>query len=89
MQRLTLIVTCLTRSTLLFRALADVHACRDESLPAGAAFWIGLRSQPLGLYLVAGSAEDADGWIDGIRVLSSQAREGLPDALEALLEQQQ
>jgi hypothetical protein len=68
--------------------VADAQVCWDLSLPAGGAFWLGLKSRPGGEFLVAEDSEQAAGWVDAVRLLlllrKTDARaEGLQAALIA------
>ncbi len=48
---------------------ADARACLDPSLPAGFGIWIGLASAPQGIFLVSQDLEDAEGWVDALKML--------------------
>ena len=54
---------------------ADARVCQDPSLPAGFGIWVGLASKPQGLFLVAPDREDAEGWVDAIKMLLHMQRQ--------------
>lgn len=53
-----------------------VKPCNDPSLPPGYAFWVSLHSRTQGLYFVAESSEDAEGWIDALHMTCYAAKQG-------------
>lgn len=56
--------------------IACVKPCNDPSLPPGYAFWVSLRNRTQGLYFVAESSEDAEGWIDALHMTCYAAKQG-------------
>ncbi|EFN55727.1 hypothetical protein CHLNCDRAFT_134051 [Chlorella variabilis] len=65
--------------------VADARLAADPSLPVGAAIWLGLGSQPRGVYLVAADQDDAEGWVDALLLLSHLVRAGRTAGVEAAL----
>ena len=68
--------------------IVDAQTCLDPSLPPGVAIWVGLKSRPRGVFLVADDREGAEAWTDALRLLAllhkTDARaEGLQAALTA------
>lgn len=68
--------------------LSDVitaRRCSDPSLPEGEALWVCLASRPMGVYLVADSADAADAWVDALvlaqHLVSTRSNEALAEAL--------
>jgi hypothetical protein len=65
--------------------ITTVRRCSDPSLPEGAALWLGLHSDPQGIYLVADSEEAAESWTDCILlasyVVQTQGEEAMGEAL--------
>ena len=56
--------------------IACVKPCNDPSLPPGYAFWVSLNSRTQGLYFVAESSEDAEGWVDALHMTCYAAKQG-------------
>lgn len=56
--------------------IACVKPCNDPSLPPGYAFWVSLYSRTQGLYFVAESSEDAEGWVDALHMICYAAKQG-------------
>ena len=56
--------------------IACVKPCNDPSLPPGYAFWVSLHSRTQGLYFVAESSEDAEGWVDALHMTCYAAKQG-------------
>ncbi|KAK9803421.1 hypothetical protein WJX72_010561 [[Myrmecia] bisecta] len=50
--------------------IAAVKVCMDPSLPKGFAFWLGLLSQPHGLYFLADTSGEAEGWVDALHMVA-------------------
>lgn len=48
---------------------ADARVCLDPSLPAGYGVWVSLGSRPQGIFLVSSEREDAEGWVDAVKLL--------------------
>lgn len=65
--------------------MADARLASDPSLPAGAAIWISLHSQPSGVYLVATDIDDAEGWVDALLLLCHLLRAGEVGGVRAAL----
>lgn len=49
--------------------VSSAHVCQDPTLPEGWAIWLGLEDRAEGIYLVAPDREDAEGWVDALRLL--------------------
>ena len=65
--------------------ITGTFVCSDPSLPPGWAVWIGLRERSDGLYLIAEEKEDAEGWVDGVRLVGALAGGGGADRLQKAL----
>mmetsp|Transcript_15153 Transcript_15153/g.32883 ORF Transcript_15153/g.32883 Transcript_15153/m.32883 type:complete len:433 (-) Transcript_15153:285-1583(-) len=63
----------------------DVRRVDDVSLPAGHALWVGLHSDPLGIYLIAEDAASADTWVDALLLCHYIALTRSPEALSEAL----
>ncbi|GAX80584.1 hypothetical protein CEUSTIGMA_g8021.t1 [Chlamydomonas eustigma] len=68
--------------------LSDVctaRRCSDPTLPHGYGIWLGLVSNPAGVYMVAESAECAESWVDAVllsaHVVQSRGEDALAIAL--------
>ncbi|KAK9826480.1 hypothetical protein WJX81_003553 [Elliptochloris bilobata] len=61
--------------------VAAVKAVHDPSLPDGHAFWVALASHPAGLYFVAETEEEAEGWVDALLLLAHLAAQACLPAL--------
>ncbi|GBF89166.1 hypothetical protein Rsub_01883 [Raphidocelis subcapitata] len=65
--------------------IVAVRRCNDPSLPEGEAFWVGLSSRPLGVYLVADTADAANAWVDALvlaqHLVATRSHEALAEAL--------
>lgn len=62
------------------------HVCLDPSLPKGWALWLDLKDRGQGMYLLADDREDAEGWVDALRILlCTIGREGGSEHLEQAL----
>ena len=51
--------------------VSSAYVCQDPTLPPGWAIWIGLRDQADGIFIVAEEKEDAEGWVDALRLLAA------------------
>jgi tetratricopeptide (TPR) repeat protein len=65
--------------------IVAVETCQDPSLPPGWAIWIGLKSRPYGMFLVAGELEEAKTWSDSLTLLSRVAKEKRSASLQDVL----
>lgn len=70
--------------------VADItaaHVFQDPSLPEGWAVWLALKDRTGGVFLVAEEREDAEGWVDALRLLGvvGKSRSGGAEQLEQAL----
>lgn len=51
--------------------VSTAHVCQDPTLPPGWAIWVGVRDHSEGIFLIAEEKEDAEGWVDALRLLAA------------------
>lgn len=50
--------------------VVDAQVCWDASLPEGVGLWLGLKSKSGGMFLVAADRNEAECWVDALRLVS-------------------
>lgn len=65
--------------------IVAIETYQDPSLPPGWAIWIGLKSRPYGMFLVASELEEARAWSDTLSLLGRVAKERRSASLQEVL----